>query len=233
MNAQSILTQLSFNEFSNLSLSNDGDGTIRKSDLGKVLTLLNDGLLDLTSKFKIMEKVVHIELHEHITTYHLVPRFAESQQPQPDVSIPYILDKNRTPFKGDVNKVIAVWDSEGRQRKLNDENDKRSIFTMQKDSITVPFPEKDVVLFVHYQAAPLRITVNNLDEELDIPDSLVPALRAYIAYKMFISMGNNDSIRIGQEYQNQYILLINDLKGIDALSDSRFMHNTFEERGWV
>lgn len=233
MNANSILTQLSFNEFSNLSISNEGSGIIRKDAIGKVLTIMNDGLIDLNTKFKVTEKIVHIRLFEHITTYHLVSRFAESQQPQPDVEVPYILDLNRTPFKGDVSKVTAVWDNQERQRPLNDENDLRSVFIMQKDSLTVPYPEDGVILFVHYQAMPMRITVDNLDEELDIPDSLVPALRAYIAYRWFMSMGTSDSMRIGQEYQSQYIMSINDLKGVDGLSDSRFNQSTFHERGWI
>ena len=83
MNAHNILKQLSFTEFRNLSLSNDGDGTIRKSDMGALLTYINDGMNALVTQFQVTEKVVHVQLYDHITTYHLLSRFAVSQQPQP------------------------------------------------------------------------------------------------------------------------------------------------------
>lgn len=233
MNAHNILKQLSFTEFRNLSLSNDGDGTIRKADMGALLTYINDGMSALVTQFQVTEKVVHVQLYDHITTYHLLSRFAVSQQPQPHVDYPYILDLNGSPFKGDVNKVKAVWDNTGRKRVLNDESDMRSIFIMGKEAITVPYPENGVILFVHYQAKPMTVTVDNLDEEVDIPDSLVPTLRAYVAHRLFMSMGTSDSMRIGQEYQTQYVMLINDLKSTDALSDSRFTESPFYERGWI
>ena len=233
MNAQSLLSQLAFSEFANLALSNEGSGSIRKQDMGRVLTFLNDGLCELNTKFKLTEKVVHIQLHEFITQYHLLSRFAESQQPQPDVDFPYILDMNREPFKGDVLKVVVVWDDKGRERPLNDEADLRSVFTLNNQVLTVPYPEENTVLFVHYIAKPQTVTLDNLDEELDIPDYLVPALRMYVANRVFMSMGTNDSIRQGQEYQNQYLFALNDIQAANLNSDSRFVINSFEHRGWV
>ena len=232
MNAQYLLSQLSYGEFSNLAVGNDGNGTINKANLGKVITYINDGLLALAIRFKLHEKVVHIQLYDHITNYHLLSRFAESQQPQPDVPFPYIQDSNRTPFKGDVLKITAVWDSRGRERQLNDETDLRSVFTLKPDMITVPYPEDDNVLFIHYSAKPQPVTTDNLNEELDIPDFLVPALRMFVAQKVFMSIGSGDNMRIAQDYQSQYSALLNDIQHVDALSDSRFVHGAFENRGW-
>lgn len=214
-------------------MSNDGDGTIRKSDMGKIITFVNDGLLELATNFKLAEKIVHVELHEHITNYHLIPKFAESQQPQNDVDIAYIHDMDRTPFKGDVLKILAVWDNQERERQLNDESDLRSVFTLVTDMITVPYPESGTVLFIHYKPKPQLITSDNLDQELDIPEYLVPALRMYVAHKVFMSIGTSDSIRTSREYQNHYIQLTHEIQDADAVSDSRFVENSFNRRGWV
>ena len=233
MNARHLLSQLSYGEFNNTSVGNEGSGTINKSHMGRVLTFINDGLMDIATKFKLSEKAVHIQLYDHITDYHLLSRFAVSQQPQPDVPFPYILDSNRTPFKGDVLKVYAVWDNYDRERTLNDEADLKSVFTLRPNVLTVPYPEDNITLFVHYIAKPQMVTVDNLDEELDIPDFLVPALRSYVASRVFMTMGSADNMRLGQEFQIQYITALNNLKQADAMSESRFTQNSFERRGWI
>ena len=75
--------------------------------------------------------------------------------------------------------------------------------------------------------------MDNLDEELDIPDKLVPALRSYVAHKLFLSIGSADSLHKAQEYQGQYIFQTQALVGTDALAESRFKINTFSKGGWI
>src|SRR5690606_3596080 len=131
MKAQALLTQLAYSELASLSLSNEGSGVIEKSQLGKVLSFLNDGMLNLVPYFNGQIKEVMIEMHDHITNYHLVSRFASSQQPQEGVDYAYIKDSNRKPFKGDVAKITSVWDSYNRTRFINDEANYLSVFTQQ------------------------------------------------------------------------------------------------------
>lgn len=233
MNTRALLAQLSYGELSGLGLGNEGDGTIRTRDMGKVLTFINDGLQDLYTKFLVKESVVHVQLLDYVTNYILVPRFALSNAPQPDVAEPYILDNNRDKFKGDVGKIYAVYDSNGKERPINDETSLDSVFIRAKETLTVPIPDKNVVLFVHYQTTHPRITMENLDEELDIPDMLTPALRSYVAHKLFLSIGSADSLHKAQEYQGQYIFQTQALVGMDALANSRFKINTFSKGGWA
>lgn len=233
MNTLSILSDLSFTHLSSLAMSNGGSGTIRQQDMGKIISYLNDGLSQIFTEFTVKEKVLQLKLFDHITNYHLVSRFARSQQPQPDVDVPYIMDHNRTPFKGDVQKITAVWDNMGRQRVINDENSLRSVFIMAPDMLTVPYPENGVVLFIHYESKPQRITLDSLDEDIDLPTVLFPALKAYIAAQVFTGIGSNDSVRIAQGYENQYISIIRMLKSSDALTESKFTARPFEERGWI
>lgn len=233
MNTKGLLAQLSYGELSGLALGNEGDGTIRKRDMGKVITFINDGLQDLYNKFLVKESVVSLQLLDYVTTYHLVPRFAVSNAPQPDVPVPYIIDNNRAKFKGDVGKIYAVYDTAGKERPINDETSLDSVFIRGKDSITVPVPDGKLVLFIHYQTTHPQITMDNLDEELDIPDKLVPALRSYVAHKLFLSIGSADSLHKAQEYQGQYIFQTQALVGTDALAESRFKINTFSKGGWI
>lgn len=233
MNTNQLLAQLSYGEFNNLALSNEGDGTIRTRDMGKMLTFINDGLHDLYTKFLVKESVVTIQLYEYITNYLLVPRFAQSNQVQTDVSEAYILDNLRDKFKGDVGKIYAVFNDLGVELPINDETKMNSVFIRGKESITVPSPDPERVLFIHYQTTHPRITMQNLDEELDIHDTMIAALRSYVAHKLFLSIGSADAIHKAQEYQGQYIFQTQSLVAIDASGDSRFHFKQFKKGGWV
>lgn len=233
MNTTELLRDLSHHQLFNLAISNDGDGTIRDKDKPRILACINDGLRIINEEFRIFNKVVHVQLYEEITTYHLLSRFAVSQQPQKGVMFPYILDHNRAPFKGDVSKVTAIWDSNNRKRNLNDENDLRSIFTMTPNSITVPYPENNEVLIVHYLAKPQMVTLDLLEDELDIDDKLIPLLKTYVASQVYHSIGSADSARMSQSFENQYNSILRMLKSTDALTESKLINNPFEERGWI
>lgn len=233
MNTRGILTQLSYGELSNLSMGNDGDGTIRQRDIGKVLNAINDGLSEMSGLFTIKDSVVHIRLVDHITTYHLDSRFAISQQPQPDVDEPYIIDNNREPFQNDVRKIHSIYDSLGNLIPINDENKSNSVFINGRDSITVPDPVSGIYLFLHYKAQHFRVTVDNLSAELLIPNSLVPALKMYVASRIYGAMSTVDASNKSVEYLNHYLNIVKDLKNEDATSESRFKINQFDNNGWV
>lgn len=233
MNTRGILTQLSYGELSNLAIGNDGDGTIRQRDIGKVLNFINDGLSELSGKFKLIDKYVSIQLFDHITHYHLNSRFSLSQQPQPDVDFPYILDSNREPFQNDVRKIHIVFDSNNKERPINDETSMDSIFIQGKESITVPNPVNGVFLFVHYRAEHFRVTLANLDAELDLPNALVPALKLYVASRIYGSMSTVDASNKSVEYLNHYLNICKDLVDEDISSDSKFKINHFDSRGWA
>lgn len=233
MNTRGILTQLSYGELSNLSMGNDGDGTIRQRDIGKVLNAINDGLSEMSGLFTLKDSVVHIRLLSFVNTYHFNSRFAISQQPQPDVPDAYIIDNNREPFKNDVRKVYAVYDSLGNNLPINDEDKENSVFIKGRDSITVPNPEDGVYIFVHYKSDHFRVTNENLGAELDIPNSLVPALKMYVASRIYGAMSTVDASNKSVEYLNHYLNMIKDLKNEDATTESRFKINQFNANGWV
>lgn len=233
MNTKSVIAQLSFGELSNLSMSNDGDGTIRNQDMGRVITFINDGLVDLSNKFRSKEATVHIELFEHITNYRLNSAYALSNTEVSDVKEKYILDNTREPFKNDVKKVMSVEDSLGRDRPINAPDSPLSVVIKEKDIITVPNPVNGQFLFVRYQSEHFRINMDNLDHDLDIPDSLVPALKLYVGYRVFSSIGTLDASNKAMEFLNQYVGYCNEMVNIDITGDSIIYQSNFKRNGWV
>ena len=69
-------TELSYGELSNTAMAVDGTGTIEEAHQPKVVRYLNEGLCRLQGRFPLIQKDVLIELRDHSTNYHLIPRFA-------------------------------------------------------------------------------------------------------------------------------------------------------------
>ena len=55
-----LFERLSFGELSNLAIGMEGAGTIRESDQRKVLAHVNDGLLQLYSRFILQTKYLFL-----------------------------------------------------------------------------------------------------------------------------------------------------------------------------
>ena len=93
-------TELSYEELSNTAMAVDGTGTIEEVHQPKVVRYLNEGLRRLHGRFPLIQKDVLIELRDHITNYHLIPRFAESNWVPEEVEFPYIKDLIQEPSPG-------------------------------------------------------------------------------------------------------------------------------------
>lgn len=189
MNLGELFQQLSFGEFQNLSFSNNGDGTIATKVKPRILGYTNAGLLVIYKQFVLREKDIMIEMVEGITNYHFKKRFAQSNEDECECN-KYILDMNGEPFEEDVIRILAVHDSRGYSLPLNDARQKSSVFTPQANILQVPWVRPGQGLSVHYQARHPILTGDE-DEELMLPMSLEPALKAYVAYKVFSDMSQS------------------------------------------
>lgn len=171
----------------------DDLGVIKTNHKPKIIDAINEGLLRLYTRFVIKEKDVIISLRDHITFYHLVPLYSETLYPQSGVEIPYIMDMAGEVFVDDVIKVLAVFDHIGCELPLNDSGSCNSVFTPTYNSIQVPEPETGKLLNVVYQAR--HLPLNYIDETayIELPDVLVGALEAYVAYLLLQDMATDDA----------------------------------------
>jgi hypothetical protein len=236
MNVQNLFEDLSRGELSNLSLANDGNGTIQVAAQPKILLYANDALLRLYSRFVLKENVVLVQMHEHITFYHLLQKFAVNYVPltaADDEPIRYIRDLPLTPFEGDVLKVLSVFNFDGTQLPLNDDALQESLFSPQARVLQVPLPVQGKVLSVLYQARHRQLR-DNLEQVIELPDVLSSALTAYVAYKVFSHMGTQDSSVKAQEHLAIYEGICADVVEKDLVSSSISTSNTrFSNRGWI
>ena len=233
---QNLFQLLSRGVLSNLALANEGDGTIKTASQAKITDYVNEGLLRLYSRFVLKEQDVLIEQHEHITFYHLLPRFAVNHVPAnelEDEPIRYILDLPKEKFEGDVLRILSVFNSDGCKLPLNDDGNCKSLFTPQANILQVPDPVPEKALNVLYQAKHKKL-LGELEEQIHIPDVLLEALLSFIAYKVFSHMNSQDSSAKSREYLAMYEAICTETVGQDLVSTSISTTPTrFESRGWV
>lgn len=230
---ESLYRDLSYGEFSNLALSNDGGGTIQEAAQPKIIVAANEGLLRLHSQFVLKERDVIIEQVLGITNYHLLRRFAESTLPKVEDHT-YIKDMGLEPFEEDVIKILAVYDSCGVELPLNDLELCSSLFCPQANVLQVPKPDHGKPLSIMYQARHVRLDEKDLLQPIELPDVLWGALTAFVAYKVFSQMNTVESTNKAQEHYSNYTAICQEAIDRDLVSTSGSTTNTrFDKRGWA
>jgi hypothetical protein len=234
MQVSDLYRDLSLGELSNLSLANEGNGTIKEEAKPRILLYANEALLRIYSRFVIRERDVLVKQYKHITNYHLLPRFAVNAGAAMNIEpIRYIHDLPNEPFEQEVLMILAVFNSDGLKLPLNDEHQPLSVFTPQVNVLQVPVPEDGKMLNLAYQCAHEKLT-NDPDSYIWVPEVLKGAFTAYIAYKVFSHMNTQESTAKAQEHMAVYDGICTELEVKNTLSTSiSTSFNLFEARGFV
>lgn len=234
INVTDLFRILSYGEFSNLAIGSDGTGTLTAAAKPRVVQHANEGLLRLYSKYILSEKDVIIELVEGITHYHLDSRFSETVYNPAEVAYPYIKDMGRETFSNDVIRVLAVYDSLGTKRPLNDTEYSDSVFTPQARVLQVPWFIPEVSLSVLYQARPPILSHLEPAGEIELPDFLHGALTAFIAYKVYSGMNTAEATNKALEHKARYEEICAEALSEDLVATSISTTNSlFDKRGWI
>lgn len=235
MNVSDLFTTLSLGELSNLCMGEDGAGNIPEKYLPRVIGHANSGLVKIYTRFILSVKSLYIDQQEGRTTYPLLAKYALVAGAGIDLGWekPFINDLGET-FEDDVIKVLNVWDGFGRHLPLNDEGDKDSIFTPKPKVLRVPRAVPGVSLSVEYQAKHVPLTLDKLEQELDLPEILEPALTAYIAWQIYAYMNTQEAQGIASGHQTTFESVCQETVITDAVNTSISTTNIkFHKRGWV
>lgn len=236
MNTQEMLNMLALGELSNLSLAEQGE--INVNSVPQIVQHINDGLLRLYTRFVLKERDVVIEMKDGITNYHLLKRYAYTEydpdNPPESWDMPYILDLHKEPFKQDVIKVLNVYNSMGKRIPLNDPERPDSVFTPQSNVLQVPHNIQGDFLTLGYQCKHDELPSDDLTKEIELPEVLFGALRAYVAYRVFSNMSTGESTAKSQEHLMMYETLCQEVVSNDLVSTSLSSTNVrFDKAGWV
>jgi hypothetical protein len=243
MNVTQFLARLSRGPVSNLSMSNEGNGTILAAKIPAVIGHLNEALLKLYARFDLLEKELIIECDETVTSYKLSSKYAVSQAATYPLNKHYIKDAIGTPFTDDLIKVMRVYTTGScgplpLQLPLNDDNQDKSLFTPQHDVLQVPDPVNGVPLYLIYQAMHAPITEDPVadgfgDQEIVIPPILEPGLLSYVAYLIYMNMNGQEHGVKASEHLGAYENLCAEVIDKDLVNSSLSSTNTkFDDRGF-
>ena len=220
MQLRTVLEQLAFGEFSQLSLVNQTTGQIPEAKYPSVVAHINLGLTDLFKRFK---------LKEGRTPLVLVPN--------------QLLYRSKTP---DLFKIEQVFTDQGKELPLNKLDDEYSLHTPSMTSLRVPasivnqapdLPEeyRAKQLEVVYRANHCAIDASNIDleQELELPLSHLWALLLFVASRVHNPIGLGQEFNAGNTYAAKYEAecqrLALDGMQVEATSES----TRFERNGWV
>lgn len=231
-----LIKRLSRGPLSNLSMSNEGDGTINPARLPAVLDYINDGLKRIYTKFNLLEKELILQLIEGKTNYRLNNKFAQSRAEDFPDNDHYIIDAF-DPFPNDLIQVLAVNRTGGLTLPLNDDGAPNSLYTPQVDVLQVPTAWPGVPLFVMYQATHVPVLledVDNEDYEIDLPVVLEAALEAFVAYKVFDHMVGQEHQAKGQGFLSLFDATCGEVEEKDLVNATQSHTNMkFHQRGFV
>lgn len=234
MDLQTLHANLSFGELSNLSIGEDGVGTIRAADHNKILLFVNQGLDKIYRRFRLLEKELTIEAQDEQYTYYLRREFAQTET-QTIVPVKYIRDTVADPFIEDVVKILNVYDELAVEIPLNDNEAEVSFFTPSFDSIQIPEPVTGNAYHILYQATHPVLVPNDLTQEIILPEYLERALQAYVAYRVLAPMNGEEHRARALELNAEFMAEMGEVEDQDLASTSRktAQGDKFEMRGFV
>lgn len=232
MNLNQLLKELSYSEFSNLAVGEEGSGEISEKRLPSVVTAINGALLRIYSKFLQFHKVVVIKKLADKTEYVI----SSANSVTGGASDPFVMDEG-SPFTDDIIKITGISYKDPATNEFLDV-DKR--FRAKPITVNVPrtviLPVEvpvDELLYVKYRASHPTIVLED-DTFIEAPPSAFEAIKAYVAYKEYAAMNTETSVAKGQEYLALFNSLCNELVDRDTIGVTEDNHdNRFENRGFV
>lgn len=233
MQLNTLFSNLSFGELSNLAIGGDGSGVIPQEHRPKLVAYTNQSLKVLFSRFNLLERELVLQQDSGITNYPLHVKYAVSAN-DPTVAIKYINDSGMEPFTGDLVKIQRLFDELGEELPVNDPTQVNSLYIPQFDVVQIPEPVDGNSTFVMYQATHKVIIGNIPDEEINIPPVLEMALQAHVAYRVFSGMNGPEHLAKSQEQLQRYEMICQMTDQKDLANSSLTPSNhRFENRGWV
>lgn len=225
-----IKEYLAYGELSQLHV---GEFLTDNTHLPKLITNVNLGLIELHKRFPVKTSEVVVQLWDHISEYTIHSSKAQSNKPEgANEWAYYVQDSIYYPFRDDILQILQVFNEDGMEIPLNDENLQYSVFTSGHNVIHHPYSDNENVITLIYKCIAPKIALDSDDTvEVDIPASMTEALLNYVAYRTFagINMNSAETVNYYAKFEASCALINN--MGLTHRSQNTNMK--LEERGWV
>lgn len=200
----------------------------------KINKFVDQGLIDLYSRFPLKVNQLTLLMHEEIVEYPIRKEFAFSQVARG--ADYFIEDSMEFPFGDDLIKVLSITDEACCTVPLNDRNACYAAYTIQPDVLYIPTPLGGEVMFVTYQAKHAKVTSTDTGvTKLELPSVFVSALCSYIGYRLYSGSTEVTAAGKSNQFYAQYEQACNmqRLNGTANFDDGSTNECVFLQGGWV
>jgi hypothetical protein len=243
---QDLFSILTTGPYANTTFSGTNN-VLKEEHYGKVVNLVNLGVLELYKRFKFLENELVLHITPLTRNYYLRLDRVTSIESISDVQ--YIEIPSDTNGFLNVVKITGAYDASGEELRINNPTRSTNYLLPQITEISHDVIQITNILAVQtinimYQAYPNKITADDYADpencELNISDVVVDPLVSYIAAKTFKPMGANDSTANADKsgsYEQAYELACQKLQMYGLYNSDHTERNTFNNEfnrsGWV
>lgn len=139
-----------------------------KDNDAAILAFLNMGMIELYTRFPIKTEEHIVELQENTTIYEMPADFM------------YALSAYGEVQEVTTDLLVRV--------PINEEDDPYSIFFPDWNTVQIPAVANGSYISIIYVAKPTALTINDLDTELELPETLIDALLSYMGYRAHLAI---------------------------------------------
>lgn len=210
------------------------DAPIRPENIKKLSININAALLEIYKTLPLLEEEVIIQQYAHISNYHLIKDYAETNVASPK-PYKYIKDSSYRPFKDNVLRIVRAYTELGDEVVLNDPIMTDSWYTPTYNTITIPYPSNDSAISIIYYGYPKLIEINediDLNTEVDIPLFILEPLSIFMCHKILSPISTNSNNE-ATNYLARFTKLMNDILLSGVLNIEYPTNLRLENNGWV
>lgn len=215
MTIKELLKFISISELSNLSLvDNTEECGIKEDKQQTIVEFVTEALNKLYSNFYLKEDSIYVEIIDGKTRYEITSEHLMGKDLEADYDH-YLWKTGDKPFTNDILRIIRIIDSTGNMLPLNNPEKFNSVFTPLFNVIDIQNLSEEHELEIIYASKHPNLSIKE-NTTIELPISLIPAVRAYVAYLVHMNMNTDNAVQNAQKYLNQYNLIITENIQSDA-----------------
>ena len=219
-----ILESLSHETLSFMADSNHANGTISGDQIPKIIGRVNGILRKLGTKFVLREKMIRVNIQQGRRYYTL------------KAGDPWIIEDPDEPFLDDVSLILGVETPHGRMHPIGDKSSFRSILLRDDgNAFGIDSTINPGIYTIYYKAKTpqFELDAENLDQVLDIPESLLNPLYLGVAAITYEGIGGPENVRLAASKWAQFEQDCAEAKINSAVEvEEGEIGNKFRERGF-
>lgn len=223
MKLQKLFEHLTLGELKQLGIGGYEEyKAIQEKDYPEIISHLNLALMNLYTRFPLLEKELVLETRPDQQLYVLSSKYAEPNEGW------YI----QGAYNDDLIRINSAYLGDT-ELPINDEYSATGIYLPSYNSIQIPFATGSEEISIIYRAKPEKVPLD-LEYEIPLPEVLTEALLVFIEYRIRKSMGGEQGTVLGQQALQMYEMFCGEIERKNILNNAdNSVCIRARERGWV